>query len=803
MNPSLPPAIHLRPYQERGIAQVRAEIARGTRRVLMVLPTGGGKCLGRGTPVLRYDGRIVAVEDVRAGDLLMGPDSQPRTVLSTNADTGPLYRVTPVKGAPWVCNDVHILTLVDTTTGAVEDIDVTTYLTRPKTYRHTRKLFAPPEGIDFAPAPPLPIDPYFLGVWFGDGTHRTDVVAVSKPDPEIAALMNATAAHYGLSVRTEHSYNGCPTHYIRGARGAGNPLMRLLREVVGPAMTVPHEYITASRADRLAFLAGFLDTDGYLHNGCYEIIQLRRDYADAIALLARGLGFRVVESVKIVNGKEYQRLSISGETSRIPLRIARKIAPKRRQKKCATRTGFSLTPIGDGEYFGFTLDGDGRFLLGDCTVTHNTVVAASIIAGAVRKQKRALFLAHRRELIDQCYGKLLASGLTRDHLGTILAGDPRARPHAPVQVASVQTLVGRKHPPADLIFVDEAHHTTASTYERILASYPGAAVIGLTATPCRGDGRGLGDAFGALVQVAQFGDLAAEGFLIVPTVYSTRHPVDLSAIRSTAGDYNLHDLDEALNRRELVGDIVSHWQEHAHGRTTVVFAASVGHSRAIVEQFIAAGVRAEHLDGTTDDDERAAILARLATGETTVVANFGVLTEGWDLPRCKCVILARPTKSTGLYLQMAGRGLRPDGDTPALLLDHAGCVLAHGFPQDDREWSLESRRKRAGAAPVKVCPSCYASLPSGTLTCPECGHVFEAPPREEIETVDGALVQVVPPATLPVAVRREWYEQQVATAKSRGWKLGAARHRYREKFGGWPAFSEVERRYYPRPTVTQ
>ena len=432
-----------------------------------------------------------------------------------------------------------------------------------------------------------------------------------------------------------------------------------------------------------------------------------------------------------------------------------------------------------------------------------TVVAASIIAGAVRKSKRALFLAHRRELIDQCYGKLLASGLSREHLGTILAGDPRARPHAPVQVASVQTLVGRRHPPADLIFVDEAHHTTARTYERILESYPGAVVVGLTATPCRGDGRGLGDAFGALVQVAQFGDLAAEGFLIVPTVYSTRHPVDLSAVKSTAGDYNLHDLDEALNRRELVGDIVAHWQEHAAGRTTVVFAASVGHSRAIVEQFVEAGVRAEHLDGTTDDDERAAILARLATGETTVVANFGVLTEGWDLPRCKCVVLARPTKSKGLYLQMAGRGLRPDGDTPALLLDHAGCVLAHGFPQDDQEWSLESKKKRPGAAPVKTCPSCYAALPTGTLVCPECGHVFESPPREEIETVDGALVQVVPPSTLPVAVRRAWYEATVATAASRGWKVGAARHRYREKFGAWPAFTDLERRYYPRPSVTQ
>ena len=432
-----------------------------------------------------------------------------------------------------------------------------------------------------------------------------------------------------------------------------------------------------------------------------------------------------------------------------------------------------------------------------------TVVAAAIIAGAVRKQKRALFLAHRRELIDQCYGKLLASGLAREHLGTILAGDAaRYRPNAPVQVASVQTLVGRKHPPADLIFVDEAHHTTARTYARILESYPGAVVVGLTATPVAAAWRGLGDVFGALVQVAQFGALAAEGFLIVPTVFTHRHLVDLSAIKTTGGDYNLADLDEALNRRELVGDIVAHWQEHAASRTTVVFAASVGHSKAIAAQFCEAGVRAEHLDGTTRDDERAAILARLASGETSVVTNFGVLTEGWDLPRCKCVILARPTKSKGLYLQMAGRGLRPDGDTPALLLDHAGCVLAHGFPQDDQEWSLESKKKRAGAAPVKLCPACFAALPTSTRTCPECGHVFKSAERDEIDTVDGTLVEVVPPSTLPVAVRRAWYEGTVAKSASRGWKVGAARHRYREKFGEWPSFASVEHRYYPRPVVT-
>lgn len=432
-----------------------------------------------------------------------------------------------------------------------------------------------------------------------------------------------------------------------------------------------------------------------------------------------------------------------------------------------------------------------------------TVIFAAIASGAVRKGKRVLVLAHRKELIDQGYTKLLASGIDEAHLGTILAGDPRRRPHAPVQVASVQTIAGRAKPPADIVIIDEAHHSCAASYRKILAAYPHAAILGVTATPCRADGRGLGDVFVELVHVATFRDLAADGFLVAPRVFTSRNPLDLSKLKTTGGDYNLADLDKVVNTRELVGDIVATWQARAEGRTTVVFASSVEHSRAIVAQFVEAGVAAEHLDGTTEKEERAAILARLASGETTVVSNMGVLTEGWDLPRCKCVVLARPTKSLGLYLQMAGRGLRPWENTSALLLDHAGCVLSHGFPQDDREWSLEAKKKKASAPPVRTCLSCYAALPGGTAVCTECGHVFESDEREGLRQVDGELLEVVPPSETPLEERRAWYAGVLENAARRGRKIGFARHRYREKFGGWPAFRVEERTYYPAASVVE
>jgi superfamily II DNA or RNA helicase len=351
------------------------------------------------------------------------------------------------------------------------------------------------------------------------------------------------------------------------------------------------------------------------------------------------------------------------------------------------------------------------------------------------------------------------------------------------------------------VLVHNCHHAMAASYRKIFEAYPHATLLGVTATPCRADGRGLGDVFAELVHVATFRDLATDGFLVAPRVFTSRNPLDLSKLKTTGGDYNLADLDKAVNTRELVGDIVATWQARAEGRTTVVFASSVEHSRAIVAQFIEAGVTAEHLDGTTDKDERAAILARLASGETTVVSNMGVLTEGWDLPRCKCVVLARPTKSLGLYLQMAGRGLRPWQDVSALLLDHAGCVLAHGFPQDDREWPLEGKKKKAAAPAVRTCPGCYAALPGGTAVCTECGFVFPPAERGGIEQVDGELLEVVPPSETPLEERRAWYAGVLENAARRGRKVGFARHRYREKFGGWPAFRVEERTYYPAPTV--
>jgi superfamily II DNA or RNA helicase len=382
-----------------------------------------------------------------------------------------------------------------------------------------------------------------------------------------------------------------------------------------------------------------------------------------------------------------------------------------------------------------------RILVVAATGSGKTTLAASIILERIERGCTALFLAHRRELIAQAYRRLLDLGLPERDVGVIMANDPRRRPAAKVHVASIDTLRTRAKPRADIVFVDEAHRALAASYRALAADYPGALHIGLTATPCKG----LGDAYDDLVVVASPRQLIVDGYLVEPRVFTvpvSQRP-DLSRVRVSRGDYSADQLAQAVDRQGLVGNIVEHWLTHSRGVRTVAFAASVEHSQHIAARFRESGVAAEHLDGETPTPERDAILARLERGETLVVSNCGVLCEGWDQPAVKCAILARPTKSSGLYLQQAGRILRPWNDQRAIILDHAGCALEHGLPQDDRDFSLEETKKRtkvAAEAPARECPACCAVVGIGTRVCPECGHELITT-RELPAELDGALVE--------------------------------------------------------------
>jgi len=330
-----------------------------------------------------------------------------------------------------------------------------------------------------------------------------------------------------------------------------------------------------------------------------------------------------------------------------------------------------------------------------------TVIVAAIARRARLAEHRVLILVHRRELIGQASDKLTRAGVNH---GIIAAGCP-ATPQEAVQVASVQTLARRPDAlvKVDLAVIDEANHARANTWRSVLARYPNARLLGVTATPARLNGKGLGIEAGGFFDELVCGpsarDLIADGYLSPSRCYVPRRRVDLSDVKSRAGDYDVSDLVTRVDRPEIVGDAVEQYRLHADHTPGIAYCCNVAHGESVAAAFQAAGYRAECVHGKLKDRDRDRLIAGLGTGEIELLTSCDLISEGLDVPNVGVVILLRPTKSTTLYLQQVGRGMRPASGKGALIvLDHAGNVITHGLPDEERQWSLlgaEKAKKRA------------------------------------------------------------------------------------------------------------
>lgn len=437
--------------------------------------------------------------------------------------------------------------------------------------------------------------------------------------------------------------------------------------------------------------------------------------------------------------------------------------------------------------------GNRRIILPLPTGGGKTVIAASMIRSARAKDKDVLFFAPRRELIKQASRKFHAARISH---GVIMAGQSHSiMPRT--QIASCDTFLSRvvrrksvDLPRADLIIADEFHLYDSPTRRSILEMYSGVPIIGLTATPARGNGKGLAGIADVIVECDTYGDLIRDGYLTPPRYFAPSEP-DLRAVKlGRDGDYDEGQLEKVMT--PLIGDIIENWKRLAYGESTVVFCVTRAHARHVCEEFVKIGVAAEYLDGETHNDEREAILARVDSGETTVLVNVFVATFGLDIPRLKVAVLARPTKSIVLYFQIVGRVLRLfPGKEFSIVIDHSGAVNAHGFIDEAVPWSLDAEstvqerrkamREEAKAPKEITCAQCKTVFRM-RRDCPSCGFAM-IPPGLALPIHQAELKEVRNENKEKTWEQKaDFYSELRGYAQDKGKSEEWARQKYKEKF---------------------
>lgn len=434
-----------------------------------------------------------------------------------------------------------------------------------------------------------------------------------------------------------------------------------------------------------------------------------------------------------------------------------------------------------------------------------TTVAAQLTKLMVEREAKVWFVAHSVELVAQARARMEAFGLK---VGCIAAGW-QYHPQRRVQCCMIQSLSRRveqmpDHEKPDFLFFDESQHVAAASYVRVIDACPRARRIGLTATPFRVDGKGLGQWYDSLIAPVSVADLMAQGHLVRAKYYAT--PADLEGLALRGGEYAVEETYRRFDKRSLYAGVVINYLNFAAGKKAIVFCVNVDHSLKTAQAFNDKGVSAAHLDGTTPAATRARVLADFAAGKYDVLTSVSLFLEGFDLPSIEAIIFNRPTKSKALWLQGIGRGLRPaPGKSHAIIIDHGSNLAAHGFADDEQEYSLEDvvKKKKKGTAldvsPIKFCPTCALINRAMARTCEECGYVWpdaisKAVAADFVEitrttaviggltvsTVRGTKFKAVPPHLDGVS-EYDWTEQDwVAVGRLSGYKPGWQKHR-----GAW------------------
>jgi len=663
--------VTLRDYQRAAVDSLLRS-ARGTCRC----PTA---CHREGQLILMFNGKLKRVEDVHVGDLLMGPDSSHRRVLSLCRGDEQMVEIIPKQGESFVVNLSHVLTLrnIDEKSPMywnLIDVPVRDYLEWSKTAKWVHKMIR--VGVNFAPKRKLPLDPYFVGLYLGDGA------------------MEVSLRHRNQGRR---SRSDTPI----------NPVRKKLVDmgVMGPLCEdrfIPFEYLTASRKDRIRLLAGLIDSDGSLASGYYDFLSKSKRLTEDVAYLARSLGFAAyISSQKKYDqnghGGVYYRLGISGEISRIPCKVKRNGAPARRQKKDVRHLGFSTRLLGVEPYFGFTVDGDGRYLLGDFTVTHNSgkteIFAAVCQTMIMRDISPILILVPKKGLLHQT-AERIKTRLGESVKVGMLGDGFREWKGRDVVVATPQTLWSMmKQKRADVvewvrhgvkvIVFDECQHTSSVTWFKIAKKCQANWRFAFSGTPLKDselEDRRMEAAVGPIVYSITPAELIERGILARPVVYFIRDDTVFGppghsriwqeAIRNFLVDNKKYNRTIAILASKLCSAKVA----------PLILCTQIRHVRNIAHEMARRGAPYSVLIGQTAVAVRKGKVKAFEAAQDRAIIATSIFDEGENIPTLQAVVLAGGGKSHVNLMQRIGRGMRKKvGRNEVLIFDFAHSNFAYGL----------------------------------------------------------------------------------------------------------------------------
>lgn len=647
-----------------------------------ILQAGTG-CHAAGQLILMADGTKKKAEDIVVGDLLMGADGA-RRVLTLHRGRQRMARIVPMKGDPFVVNVEHILSLVWSGThgarkhGDLFDVTVAQWLASSRRFKAYTKLYRSRVDRFFTSYTDAdrPVHPYVLGILLGDGSIGNSP-SVTTLDKEVVSVVRRLARDLGLRIRRDSSGGRCPTYHINsGIKFTGrNKLTSIIKklglyEVACASKFVPRAYLVASRKHRLDLLAGLLDTDGSLIHGGFDFISKSKQLAEDVVFLCRSLGLaaylkRCRKSCQTGAVGTYYRVSISGDCSIIPTRVFRKQAARRKQIKDVQRTGFSVRLLKEADYYGFVVDKDHRYLLGDFTVTHNTGKTLMGIKTICEIGRRALICVHSEFLMSQWKKEIFKfTDLKEEDIGYLW--QEHRDLDKKIVIGMIQTIIRRDFTQEErksfgMILFDEVQHLPAEAFSQAMHKFDAKYLLGLSATPKRFDGldtlltHGLGTTLNSNVM----------GTRLIPEIYFVKNSVDIppasymQRVRFPGGKEktiaHLGKLTVLLakmaSRNQLVVNLIKKAAEK--GRKIMVFSGRREHLR-MLQKLVAAAVpsceSALFMGGMTPKQEEAAKLAQI------MFCTYQYASEALNVPDRDCLIMATPITSVK---QPIGRILRP------------------------------------------------------------------------------------------------------------------------------------------------